>query len=220
MAAKRTCSVQGCEKPLVARGWCRSHYHRWWRSDRPQEVPPTLAERFWAKVDKNGPVPGHRPDLGPCWVWTARLSGGYGHLWEGKRSQGTGRMEGAHRVAWRLAQGPIPEGMYVLHHCDNPACVRVVHLFLGTLRDNNGDRHAKGRTVIPDNRGERHGLARLRESDVVAIRAERAAGVTQDALAHRYGVSRTAVAHVVHGRTWAHVGDNSGAFAHHEGGDQ
>ena len=75
-----------------------------------------------------------------CWEWTAsRQKFGYGTKWH------NGSVQLAHRIAWEEANGPIQEGMCVLHRCDNPKCVRPDHLFLGTVADNNADRHAKGR---------------------------------------------------------------------------
>ena len=68
---KGTCSIDGCEETPKARGWCKLHYERWQRRGDPRAAPSTLEERFWRKVDKNGPIPEHRPELGPCWVWTA-----------------------------------------------------------------------------------------------------------------------------------------------------
>lgn len=60
-----------------------------------------------------------------------------------------GRMRLAHRVAWMITNGPIPDGLCVLHRCDNPPCVNPAHLFLGTVQDNNADRDAKGRGKLP-----------------------------------------------------------------------
>jgi hypothetical protein len=98
-------------------------------------IPRPRAERFWAKVYKNGPVPQHIPELGPCWLWTAYISEGYGEF----------ESTTAHRTAWELTYGPIPLGFDVLHRCDNRTCVRPAHLFLGTDLDNARDREAKGR---------------------------------------------------------------------------
>jgi len=95
-----------------------------------------LNDRFWAKVDK---ASGLGPQ-GTCWEWQASLnSDGYGNI---GIEQMTDR---AHRLSWRLHYGPIPDGLSVLHKCDNPPCVRPDHLFLGTQADNVHDMQAKGR---------------------------------------------------------------------------
>lgn len=87
-------------------------------------------DRFWDKVDRSG----------DCWLWTgAKFSGGYGHF----NSNGFNHL--AHRFAWELENGPIPDGLILLHACDNPSCVRVSHLTLGTHEDNARDMVAKGR---------------------------------------------------------------------------
>ena len=104
--------------------------------------------RFWTFVEKNGPI---YPTLGtPCWLWTGyRMPSGYGNFMdyiEGRKD----RL--AHRYAYRTFVGPIPDGIFVLHRCDNPPCVRPDHLFLGTQADNLIDAVAKGR----QSRGETH----------------------------------------------------------------
>ena len=100
----------------------------------------TLLERFFGKVDPNGPVPEHAPELGPCWVWTGGItSAGYGEI------KVDGLVMLAHRVAYWLAHGRLPDHD-VLHQCDNPPCVRPSHLFAGTDVDNFRDAVAKGRS--------------------------------------------------------------------------
>lgn len=92
-------------------------------------------QRFWAKVNKTD----------SCWLWTAyRNRKGYGEFGMGGHR---GRMYLAHRVSWEMANGTIPDGMYVCHACDVPACVNPSHLWLGTATDNNRDMFAKGRAV-------------------------------------------------------------------------
>lgn len=161
-----------------------------------------LGERFWEKVNKNGPVPPHRPELGPCWVWTAGINtqrGGYGMFALRK-----GVIRRAHRIAWELANNrPVPDGLWVLHHCDNPPCCNPAHLFLGTPGENTADMAAKGRGEFPG-QGSKHHTAKLTEADVLAIREARQQGVTGSALARQYGVHRTTIYHVCTDR-WRHV---------------
>lgn len=105
-------------------------------------APRPIAERFWEKVHKTS----------TCWEWTASLNAlGYGKF---GKSSGRGH-EGAHRVSWWLTNGPIPSGLYVLHRCDNPKCVRPDHLFLGTNADNLRDAAQKGR-MSPQAHPERY----------------------------------------------------------------
>ncbi len=106
----------------------------------PSGLDTPFEQRFWAKVEKSD----------DCWVWIgSRSSSGYGRI-----SNENGRQEQANRVAWRLANGPIPDGFDVCHHCDNPPCVRPDHLWLGTPRDNGLDMVAKGRQGWRQSRNE------------------------------------------------------------------
>jgi hypothetical protein len=127
--AKGTCSL--CPRPLYGHDYCAPHWKRWYKTGDPQPDIPighrysqTPAERFWAKVDKNGPVPAHAPELGPCWVWTASTWEGYGSFRGGKKKG----MDRAHVWAWEQEKEPVPEGLEIDHLCRNKACVRVSHL--------------------------------------------------------------------------------------------
>lgn len=93
----------------------------------------TIEDRFWSYVDKNGPVPEHRPDLGPCWIWTGGKTLGYGVLGRGKR--GSGQVK-AHRFSYELHKGPIPEGKEPDHLCRVEACCHPDHLEAVTHREN------------------------------------------------------------------------------------
>lgn len=100
----------------------------------------------------------------------------------------------AHRVAWELSFGPVPAGLFVCHHCDNPRCVRPDHLFVGTHDANMRDRDRKGRL----SHGERHVMARLTTAQVAEIRRRwRQGGVTQQRLADEFGVVQTGVSRIV-----------------------
>lgn len=158
----------------------------------------SLAERFWAKVNKDGPVPAHVPELGPCWIWTACLIDGYGAI------NIDHRMIRSPRVSWALAFGDQND-LCVLHKCDNRACVNPDHLFLGTVQDNNRDMTEKGRRRFVVQRGELHGQARLTESLVADARARRAAGAKTKRMARELGVSETTLRNAVKRKTWKHV---------------
>ena len=151
---------------------------------------PTM--RFLSKVKFN-------LDPNGCdeWIGSFRTKG---------RGYGCFRVKGvtmqAHRYAYEQVCGPLPKGACVLHFCDNPRCVKTSHLYAGTHQDNMDDRQSRSRQA----RGEGHGRARLTERSVRWIRKAHAAGGTSYAkLAPRFGVSRSAIAHVVEFRTWRHV---------------
>lgn len=136
----RTCRL--CSKPLRARGLCSAHYQRWQLYGNAlvgySPLCGTLAERLWRRVDKNGPLSAHRPDLGPCWIWTGGKTGrGYGGVAnEGTRREGTRRLVNVHRLAYELLVGPIPSGLTLDHLCRVRLCVRPAHLEPVTLRMN------------------------------------------------------------------------------------
>lgn len=173
-----------------------------------------LEKRFWQKVKKSS----------GCWSWTAAIfTWGYGAF------QVEGKAMRAHRVSWVLAYGPVPDGLCVLHKCDNPACVRPDHLFLGTTADNMKDRDLKGRNahgarhgsvlhpgrlpcgdahysktrpeLVP--RGDRSGRSKLTEALVARIRSEHIPyKVSYAALAKKYGVHAETIGRVVRGDFW------------------
>jgi hypothetical protein len=138
--------------------------------------------------------------MGPdCWEWrAARNPRGYGVINDGTRIQL------AHRVAWALEHGSVPDGISVLHRCDNAACVRLDHLFLGTRADNNADMMAKGRSRAGSNppRGVSFWDAKLTEEIVRIIRASTERGVD---LAKRYGVAKATITDIRKRRSWKHI---------------
>jgi hypothetical protein len=161
-----------------------------------------LSERLWAKVDKNGPIPAHRPELGPCWVWTGAVKdNGYGVIGEGQRTLRVSR------VSYELATGSLPPPpLEVCHHCDNRLCVRPSHLFAGTRRDNVLDAKAKGRLSAPPlHVGADCHLAKITEREVRQIRDLAVNGHTHRTIGARFGIARGTVTSIVRRRTWRHV---------------
>lgn len=174
----RICSIDGCGKPLRARGWCSMHWYRWRYNGDPNVVQvrtrstapcaaegcekvvwanglcpkhlsrikahgsldlppqPTVDERFWSKVDKDGPPhvmswDGSLLD-GPCWLWGgAHNEEGHGLFFPSRRSP-----IGAHRYSYRQLVGPIAEGLHLDHLCRNPPCVNPAHLDPVTVAEN------------------------------------------------------------------------------------
>lgn len=152
----------------------------------------TLEQRFWAKVNKDGPTMAHMDT--PCWVWTAaRTPNGYGLI------SINGRGVGAHRFSYEMHFGSIPDGLLACHKCDNPSCVNPNHLFPGTTADNTRDMIAKGRRVIT--KGDAFVLTKITEAQVEEIRALWATGeYYQYEIAEIYGIVRTHVCNIVNGK--------------------
>jgi hypothetical protein len=192
----------------------------YWAHKRTVRRP--LADRFWEKVDKH---PGRWWNGAECWYWTGIPNPkGYGRISVHGRA---GHDAFAHRVAWELTYRLVPGGLWVLHHCDTPACVRPEHLFLGTAADNTADMMAKGRHVNgvaplerrargerhgsrtkPEStpRGEKHTAAKLTDAQVCELRRRwSAGGIQQKALAAEYSVSRGVVSEILSGKSWKHL---------------
>lgn len=166
-----------CNKQILNRGSFKQHARGCSR----------LGEYFWPKVDRRGPD--------ECWLYTGRKdASGYGRY--GKQGPNTY----PHRIAWRLANGPIPTDLEVAHRCDVRACCNPAHLFLATHDENMADCRLKGRGA----RGERSGQAKLTEVKVRDIRARYRRGNAKE-LAAEFGVSHGAVCDIVARRLWAHV---------------
>lgn len=171
------------------------------RSKKPPE------QRFWAKVDKNGPLPAHCPELGNCWVWIGHVAKttGYGQFWDGEK------LIQAHHF---LTGIPVPAGMYGCHKCDNRKCVRGDHIFVGTPQANTDDAAKKGRlNYLPGlscilgsaafrGRGEAHPRAKLTWEAVAFIRQNHIPQTSNAWLAERFGVPRRTISYVTQGKSW------------------
>lgn len=189
----KTCSANECARNWVARGLCDMHYRRLYRHDKP--LPPKLRGSlrwFWGCVDRSSGDNG-------CWPWLrGRHTFGYGEFTLNEKSSAP-----AHRIAWELINGPIPDGLFVLHSCDNPPCVNPKHLFLGTQMDNMQDMIQKGRAK--KRHGRLHPCTKLTEHDIPKIFSLRRKGFFYADIADIYDMSVYAISAILHRRTWKHV---------------
>lgn len=202
--SEKVCSVCGELKPLNdfeknANG--RFGRHSQCRKCRASHIPGTPRKsyyvetpesRFWKYVNKTE----------GCWIWNGPCTyARYGTL----RIHGT--HVAAHRFSWELHNGPIQNGLYVCHHCDNPPCVNPDHLFLGTNKDNVDDMWNKGRGVMcPPSIGVNNVNAKLTDADIPIIRDLLSDhSITQNSIAELFHVTRKAIWQIRNGKTWTHV---------------
>jgi hypothetical protein len=160
----------------------------------------TEEQRFWEKVTKDicaGDLCGCRYGLDHCWLWTGADNGkGYGHFIDDADQQWL-----PHRYVYTRYVGPIPEGLFTLHRCDNRRCVNYIeHLFLGTNTDNMQDASQKGRTHW----GERTPTAKLTESDVYEIRALQGKQSAEET-GREFGVNGMQIGRIWRRERWAHL---------------
>lgn len=146
-----------------------------------------IRARILARTEKNA---------AGCWLWTGSTRNGYGQI------QVHDRVEYTHRLMFTICAGPIPEGLYVCHRCDERKCNNPEHFFLGTHLDNVADMIAKGRQPTPPRIvGEANHKATLTDEQVREVRRLRADGVSQRAVAKMFGIGQSAVWNMVHGHT-------------------
>jgi hypothetical protein len=146
--------------------------------------------KFWLKVKKTSED--------GCWNWTGyKNAEGYGAV------QWNGKLDRAHRISYRLFHGPIPPGILVCHHCDNPPCVNPKHLFLGTNQDNTDDKVEKHRHTWCT--GSEHPNAKLDELKVLEIKRLLRYEITQSVIAKQFGVSCGTIKAIRQKKSWVHV---------------
>ena len=156
--------------------------------------------RFKSNISKD-PVTG-------CWNWKSTLNRlGYGVFVAGNRTKGTYFRKSAHRTAWMMRYGPVPEGKNLLHSCNNPACVNTDHLRIGTHKQNMEDRKAAGNYL----QGSKHFNSKYTEE---LARSVYAAEGAEHAVARRFGVPRDWVNRVRSGRGWKHISGGIPSLTH------
>lgn len=190
----RECSVDGCTRPFIARGYCGAHYMEERRKNpefsfsRPRG---TLEQRFFSKIDRTE----------TCWIWIGnKRPNGYGTIQEGGKGSST---LSAHRLSYKIHKGDIPEGLVIMHSCDNPSCVNPDHLSVGTYKENTADMIAKGRKLTVAPLGTSNGKAKLNDELVRYIRQN--LHKSHASLARELNLSTNCIRGVKIGRTWSHV---------------
>lgn len=186
------CDIEDCARPHYARGWCRMHYRRWKKTGNPVEVRALKQTHIADRLEA------YSMPSGECRVWTRSTDrSGYGRVYvdsERPRSQ-------AHRAMWELHNEPIPAGLVIRHTCDNPPCIRLDHLEIGTVADNNRDKIERGRDV----RGDAHPNTNLTSDQVTDMRRLWALGTPQTVLAREFNTSKSSVHRIVHRMVWTHL---------------
>lgn len=185
------CQVDNCNRnvEIIAYKLCRMHYKRLWKHGTTDYVGRQIISveiRFWKRVNKTD----------GCWVWTGgTTTAGYGKIGLGGRG---GEQRDTHRFSWEMHFGEIPDGLCVLHKCDNKPCVRPDHLFLGTHSDNMIDAYDKG--IMK--KGSARSDAKINENMAKEIRESKENGTT---LAAKFGVSDALIYRIRKNKTWKHV---------------
>lgn len=145
----------------------------------------SLHDRFMQYVDDN-------------WQWTGcKTKSGYGRIGIDYKTVR------AHRVSYELFKGPIPDGMYVLHSCDDPGCVNPDHLHLGTAYENRQEMLSRNRSNFAY--GEKHGRAKLSEDQVKEIKKKAKAGQSKPSIAAEYAICKEMVYNIIRGTNWKHL---------------
>jgi hypothetical protein len=140
-------------------------------------------------------------DVNECWLWKGRRNKKFKYGYIDLTEDGKSKQLLAHRIAYEINCGPIPEGLQVCHKCDNPPCVNHHHLFVGTALDNSRDCISKGR----NSRGERAHGAKLTANAVIEIRKRAAAGEKFVSIGKDYNINSQHVGRIVRKERWAHV---------------
>jgi hypothetical protein len=191
------CIVEGCNKNKYhSKYYCSMHYRRLKFTgtlEPGKRSPAPLIERFWRSVDKKS--------NDECWQWIASINNKkYGILGAGGKG---GKSLFAHRYSYELHNGKIPDGMFVMHKCDNPSCVNPNHLLVGTPKDNTQDALSKNRLKTIFLNGENHPNCKLSINDVKYIKSHNE--IKSIELANMFNVSPQTICDIRKNRKWRNV---------------
>lgn len=191
------CCYVGCDRPAQARGMCNTHYMQKRRAGLlpvGTRLPSPVDERFWRQVRKTS----------GCWEWMGKAKDprGYGQIGLGGKGA---KQELVHRFSYQLHKGPIPEGLVVMHACDNPRCVNPDHLSVGTPSENIRDAVRKGRwkAIPPLHIGEKQHSSKLTAEKVLYMRANPQIPTKQ--FCEEYGCAPSSIRKARAGLSWKHL---------------
>ena len=203
LMARRTCSIDGCDRDATTRGWCPTHYSRWRVHGSPHANLAPKRPRGLTKAEvADYEMARATPDNGCLLAATHIASGGYGRV----RFEGT--LVYLHRLVLEAELGrELLDEEYALHRCHRPACINPKHLYAGTHQQNMEDKAISGRASRP--RGEAAGTAKLTDPKVLEIRRRYKGGwFTQRRLAEEFGVAQSTIGAVLRGKTWRNLSLN------------
>ena len=188
----KVCSIEDCDRPAAGRGWCKMHWKRWRKSGDPLAVKFVRQPNGTPLKERLERRSALEPETG-CMLWRGAADSKLGAR---SYTRGIIRMGGGNlhvgQAAWIVYCGPIPSGLWVLHHCDNALCINPQHLYLGTRVENGAD--------MAKRRRARH--LKLTEEQVRFIRASALNGAQ---LGRMFGVSRILIYPILKGRFHRHV---------------
>lgn len=188
----RVCDLDECNGKHYARGLCKKHHQRQWRHGTTEIVGRRYVKRPLA--DRVRELTAVSATSDGCLEWLGhRDRDGYGRLWFDDRDRP------AIRATWIANRGPIPAGMVVRHKCDNPPCVNLDHLELGTNAENMRDKAIRGRAPS----GTSNPAAKFTPEQVDQVRALRLEGLTLAGISEKTGVSKSQVARIIRGESRA-----------------
>jgi hypothetical protein len=179
------------------------------KNKKGQFVLVPVKDRFWEKVNKNGPTHPTNPSLGKCWMWIGAYTHcGYGIIWGSRHTRGIR----AHRISWEIVNGKIPKGKKILHSCDNPPCVNPEHLRPGTDADNHRDMVERGRAL----NGEKNPQCKITKEQVLDIlskypKAKRTGPRKKYEwniilkLSEKYGITTDSLSRIARHERWGHL---------------
>jgi hypothetical protein len=200
------CLVEGCEVRRARQGYCSRH---WGYFSRYGSATPNVKLKFHGKTfDESYNHHVIRLNKKECWGWSGSINNsGYGYF------SCKGIQKAAHRYSYEKNIGPIPDGLWVLHKCDNPKCNNPEHLFLGDNSANTKDAYSKGRRQkIPIEfmrRGKESHLSKLTEEEVICIKKLLSQGRTNTEIARLFGVTHGNISCIKLGQTWKHLECNN-----------